>query len=163
MCFIEFWRYNIVVQKIKNSLGDTLTCKRPKMLIKERRHTIGARGFFGMHLLKGFVDFICCKSSSQEGVHFFCDYWFDRINEYWSISMSIGVEDIFKVLQYDGLSSVVIFLPLSRRVTNTLNGVSVFAVWSFLMEESSVSVAVCNPQISRTLVPHCIFSVKPSI
>ena len=92
MCFIEFWRYNSVVQKIKNSFGDTLTCKRPKMLIKKMRHTIGARGFFGMHLLKGFVDFICYTSSSQEGVHFFCDYWLDCINTYWSISMSIGAE-----------------------------------------------------------------------
>ena len=52
MCFIEFWRYNSVVQKIKNSFGDTLTCKRPKILIKKMRHTIGPGDFLGCIYLR---------------------------------------------------------------------------------------------------------------
>ena len=71
-----------MVQKIKNSFGDILTCKRPKMLIKKGRHTIGAWRFFGMHLLEGFVDFICHERLSQKSIHLFCNHWLDRINEH---------------------------------------------------------------------------------
>ena len=50
--FIEFWENNTMVQKIKDSLSNTITNERPIVLIKKRKHTIGAWRFLRMHLLQ---------------------------------------------------------------------------------------------------------------
>ena len=109
-----------------------------------------------MHLFESFMDFYSSESPSEGGIHLFCDYRLDSINQDWGISRPIGAKDGLKIIQNDVLNSVNIILPLPRCIIDALNGVPIFSVWCFLMEEGSILVTISDPQISRALVPHCI-------
>ena len=47
MGFVKLWGGNAMIKKIEYSICNTITNQRPKVLIKERRHTIRAMRFFG--------------------------------------------------------------------------------------------------------------------
>lgn len=91
------------------------------------------------------MNLICYENLSQEIIHVLCYNWLDKINKQWWISRATGAKDILKILQNDVLSNVIILLPYPSWITNAFDGVTVFAVWGFLMEESGIVIAISNP------------------
>ena len=173
--FIGFLTFRIRTMCVSLKFGGTLPKLKksrtifvthspgPKVLKEEMKHTIRSQRFFWVHLFESSMNLICCKRLSQKLIYVFCYHRLNSINKQWSISRAIGVENIVKVFQNNGLCSVIIHLPPPSWITDTLNGVSVLSVRCFLMEKRSITITINNPQVSWSLVPHGVLSVKPTV
>lgn len=73
----------------------------PKVLKEKRRHTVGPRGFWRVHLFKGLLYFCCYIWLSEELVHIFCDAWFDWLDYMVHVSNSFWREQFHKKLPHN--------------------------------------------------------------
>lgn len=63
---INFFRYLTIMQTIQNNKANIVPNSGLKRLVKERRHTVRARGCNGFHLLHGYFDFLPTEVSEQQ-------------------------------------------------------------------------------------------------
>ena len=68
-----------MIKEIQNCSCDNLTTYTLEMLEKNGGHSVGARGFKGVHLLQSHSNFQCHKRSGQLFIHRHSHFWLDSI------------------------------------------------------------------------------------